>query len=45
MPRLTKRVVDATHPVVGRDVFVWDDELPSYGVRIKPSGAKSFIVQ
>ena len=45
MPKLTKRTIDATHPKPGRDVFVWDDELPAYGLRVKPSGSKAFILQ
>ena len=45
MPKLTKRTIDATHPNPDRDVFVWDDELPAYGLRVKPSGAKAFILQ
>ena len=45
MPRLTKRTIDATHPKVIGDAFVWDDELPGYGLRVKPTGAKSFILQ
>ena len=45
MPKLTKRTIDATHPSPDRDVFVWDDELPAYGLRVKPSGAKAFILQ
>lgn len=44
MPKITKRVVDATHPGE-KDIYVWDDELAGFGFRVKPSGAKSYIVQ
>jgi integrase len=44
MARLAKRTVDATDKAA-HDVFVWDDELPGFGLRVKPSGAKSFIIQ
>jgi len=44
MARVTKRTVDATDKAA-HDVFVWDDELAGFGLRVKPSGAKSFIIQ
>lgn len=40
--KLTKRVVDALGPISGRDYSVWDTEVVGFGVRVKPSGAKSF---
>jgi integrase len=45
MPKITKRVVDSLKPEVGRDVFAWDNELRGFGVRVKPSGVKSFLIQ
>lgn len=44
MAKLTKRVIEALEPR-NREYFEWDDELPRFGVRIFPSGRKTFVVQ
>lgn len=45
MPKLTKRVIDGLKPQSDRDVVTWDSELRGFGVRIKPSGASTFLIQ
>ena len=49
MPKLTKRIVDTLKPdPAGPDLFVWDagdGALKGFGVRLKPSGTASYIVQ
>jgi integrase len=44
MPKLTKRTVDSLE-VTGNEYFVWDDEIPGFGVRVLASGRKSYVVQ
>ena len=44
MPKITKRTVDALKPT-GRDHVVWDDEIRGFGVRIRRSGRKAYIVK
>ncbi len=44
MPRLTKRTVDAAKPKQS-DYVLWDSDLAGFGLRVRPSGAKSYIVQ
>ena len=45
MGRLTKRTVDALTPPGEGQTFLWDRELRGFGVRIIPSGLKTFILQ
>jgi site-specific recombinase XerD len=45
MPKLTKRVIDGLRPIPGSDLFAWDSELRGFGIRMKPSGSASFLVQ
>lgn len=45
MPRLTKRTIDAINVQGKSEQFVWDDQLPGFGLRVKPTGVKSYLVQ
>jgi len=44
MPKLTKRTIDATESQA-TEFFIWDESIPGFGVRVMPSGRKSFVVQ
>lgn len=41
---LTKRTVDAAHPT-GKRYHIWDCDLRGFGLRIEPSGIKTFIAK
>jgi hypothetical protein len=42
--RITKRVVELASPGPS-EFFVWDTELRGFGVRILPSGVRTYFVQ
>ena len=44
MAKLTKRVVDAVE-IRDKDYFIWDDELPGFGLRVFASGKRSYLIQ
>ena len=45
MAKIMKRTVDALEAHADHDVFAWDTELRGFGVRVKPSGVKTFLIQ
>ncbi len=48
MPKITKRHVDGLKPAAGQDVFLWDEgdgAIKGFGIRLKPSGVGSYLVQ
>ena len=44
MPKIIKRLVEAIKRDK-HDVFAWDTEVRGFGVRVKPSGVRSYLVQ
>jgi hypothetical protein len=43
--KFAKRTLLSLTPDRSRDLYVWDDELPGFGLRIKPTGVRSFMIQ
>lgn len=42
--RITKRVVDATQ-LGNHDVFLWDADLAGFGLKVTPTGRKTYVIQ
>ncbi len=42
--KLTKRTIDALKPKTGEN-FVWDTEVTGFGIKVFPSGSKSYVFQ
>src|SRR5262249_40350245 len=42
--RITKRLVDGLRPNE-REYFSWDSDLAGFGLRVQPSGAKSYVLK
>lgn len=42
--RINKSNVDATAKAV-RDVFLWDDKIPGFGLKVTPAGSKVYLYQ
>ena len=45
MAHLSKRTVEFLRPSAAGDVLAWDDRLKGFGVRVKSSGARSYVLQ
>lgn len=43
--KLTKRAVDALAAPAEKQVVHWDSEIRGFGVRVLPSGLKTFVLQ
>ena len=41
---ITKRTVDAAKPG-GRDLFIWDDDVSGFGLKVTPAGGKVYVFQ
>lgn len=41
----SKRIVDNAAPDGGQDLWVWDTELRGFGLRVRPSGHKAYVVE
>lgn len=43
--RITKRSVDALKPRERADTYLWDSELPGFGLKHTPAGGRTYLVQ
>jgi integrase len=43
--KLTKRAIDELASKPSSDLYAWDDDVAGFGLRVKPSGVRSFIIQ
>ena len=43
--RLTKRFVESIQPVEGKELLLWDSEVKGFGIRVFPTGRRTYFVQ
>ena len=44
MVKVARRTIDALKLAPSRDRLLWDNELPGFGARCRPSGARSYFL-
>ncbi|MGI0525981.1 tyrosine-type recombinase/integrase [Rhizobium giardinii] len=44
MSKITKRLIECAIPGA-KDVFIWDEDLAGYGLKVTPKGRKVFVLQ
>jgi integrase len=45
MVTLTKRIVEATRPAAASISYLWDEQLPGFGLKILPDGRRRYLVK
>jgi CRP-like cAMP-binding protein len=45
MAKITKRLVEGLKADPAREIYVPDDDVPGFGIRVRPSGAASYVVR
>ncbi len=43
--KITKRLVEDLIAKDGKELWVWDKELPGFAIRVKPTGVKAYVIQ
>ena len=45
LPKLTKSIVEAVRPDTLKPRYLWDELLPSFGIKVLPSGSRRYILK
>ena len=43
--RITKRSVDSMRPCPGKDAYLWDSEIPGFGLKVTPKDVRTYLFQ